>query len=95
MTTLTNTASELQTVIDDAEESIMNWKTKIWALGNGIRALDKEVAQATTNRQDEHQELVASPAAEKATVEILRMAKHRVNKLYNMSLYEPLKISSS
>merc|ERR1719191_573214 len=86
---LLNTASDLQTAIDDAEESIMNLKVEIEALDDGIRALDKEVAQATTNRQEEHEEFVASSAANKATIDILKMAKNRMNKFYNPSQYEP------
>ena len=32
----------------------MKFKTEIEALDDGFRALDNEVAQATTNRKDEH-----------------------------------------
>ena len=67
----------------------MKFKTEIEALDDGVRALDNEVAQATTNRQDEHQEFVASSAADKAIVEILKMAKNRMSKFYHPSLYEP------
>jgi len=86
---LLNTASDLQTAIDDASESISNLKVEIETLDDGIRALDKEVATATANRQEEHEEFVASTAANKATVDILKFAKNRLNKFYNPSQYEP------
>jgi chromosome segregation ATPase len=86
---LQNTASDLQTAIDDATESISNLKVEIEALDDGIRALDKEVATATETRQEEHEEFVESTAANKATVDILKFAKNRLNKFYNPSQYEP------
>ena len=49
-------ASDLETAIDDETESIATLKTEIEALDDGIRALDKEVADATENRQSEHEE---------------------------------------
>jgi chromosome segregation ATPase len=81
--------SDLETAIDDAKESIMNLKTEIEALDDGIRALDKEVAEATENRTDEPEEFVSVSAANKATVDILKFAKNRLNKFYNPSQYQP------
>jgi chromosome segregation ATPase len=87
--TLTNEESDLETAIDDATESIGNLKAEIESLDDGIRALDKEVEEATETRKEEHEDYVASSAANKATVDILKFAKNRLNKFYNPSQYKP------
>ena len=43
--------SDLETAIEDVQESIANLKTEIEALHDGTRALDKEVAEASETRQ--------------------------------------------
>lgn len=81
--------SDLETVIEDAKESIGNLKVEIEALDDGIRALDKEVAEATETRQKEHEDFSESFAANSAAVDLLKFAKNRLNKFYNPSLYKP------
>merc|ERR1719353_1604540 len=81
--------SDLETAIEDEKESIATLKTEIEALDDGIRALDKEVEEATETRKEEHEDYVASSAANKATVDILKFAKNRLNKFYNPSQYKP------
>merc|ERR1719224_438920 len=61
---LANDVSDLETAIDDETESIGTLKTEIEALDDGIRALDKEVADATENRKEEHDEYKAPPKRE-------------------------------
>merc|ERR550514_2274527 len=72
---LQNKVSDLETAIDDASESITNLKAEIEALDDGIRALDKEVVEATY-------------AANAAAVDLLGFAKNRLNKFYNPSQYK-------
>merc|ERR1740138_943559 len=86
---LQNKVSDLETAIDDASESITNLKAEIEALDDGIRALDKEVADATENRQAEHEEFKATYASNAAAVDLLKFAKNRLNKFYNPSQYKP------
>jgi len=81
-------ASDLETAIDDESESIATLKTEIEALDDGIRALDKEVADATENRQSEHEEFKATYASNTAAVDLLKFAKNRLNKFYNPSQYQ-------
>merc|ERR1719174_2371831 len=81
--------SDLETAIDDETEAIGTLKTEIEALDDGIRALDKEVAEATENRQAEHEEFKATYAANTAAVDLLKFAKNRLNKFYNPSQYKP------
>merc|ERR1719443_311537 len=85
---LQNKVSDLETAIDDATESITNLKAEIEALDDGIRALDKEVAEATENRKEEHDDFEATYAANAAAVDLLGFAKNRLNKFYNPSQYK-------
>jgi len=80
--------ADLETSIEDAKESITNLKTEIEALDDGIRALDKEVAEATETRQKEHEDFVETLAANTAAVDLLKFAKNRLNKFYNPSQYK-------
>jgi septal ring factor EnvC (AmiA/AmiB activator) len=80
--------ADLETAIEDATESIANLKTEIEALDDGIRALDKEVAEATETRQKEHEDFVETLAANTAAVDLLKFAKNRLNKFYNPSQYK-------
>merc|ERR1719163_1975313 len=86
---LQNEISDLETAIDSAKESIMTLKTEIEALDDGIRALDKEVAEYTEQRKEDHDDFVATLAANTAAVDILKFAKNRLNKFYNPKLYKP------
>merc|ERR1719240_1509467 len=86
---LAQDVSDLETAIDDETEAIGTLKTEIEALDDGIRALDKEVAEATENRQSEHEEFKATYAANTAAVDLLKFAKNRLNKFYNPSQYKP------
>jgi chromosome segregation ATPase len=81
--------SDIETAIDDETESIGTLKTEIEALDDGIKALDKEVAEATENRQSEHEEFKATYASNTAAVDLLKFAKNRLNKFYNPSQYKP------
>jgi len=81
--------SDLETAIDDASESITNLKAEIEALDDGIKALDKEVGDATGTRKEENEDFKATYAANTAAVDILKFAKNRLNKFYNPKLYKP------
>merc|ERR1719399_396544 len=85
---LQNKVSDLETAIDDASESITNLKAEIEALDDGIRALDKEVEEATEQRKEEHEDYEATSAANAAAVDLLKFAKNRLNKFYNPSQYK-------
>merc|ERR1719163_235570 len=62
---------------------------EIAALGNGIKQLDKDVAEATETRKEEHEDFVEGMAANSAAKDILGIAKNRLNKFYNPKLYKP------
>merc|ERR1719453_2565346 len=71
--------SKLEKSIDDAKEGITALTGEIEALGDGIKALDKAVKEATEQRQEENS----------AAKDLLAFAKNRLNKFYNPKLYVP------
>jgi len=79
--------ADLETAIEDAKESISTLKVEIEALDDGIKALDKEVADATETRKEEHEDFVETLSGNTAAVDLLNFAKNRLNKFYNPSQY--------
>merc|ERR1712224_1165017 len=59
----------------------------IAALEDGIKALDKQVAEATADRKEEHEENVETLANDNAAKELIGVAKNRLNRFYNPKLY--------
>jgi len=80
--------SDLEKAIADGEESISTLKSEIAALQDGIKKLDKSVADATATRKEEHDDFVATLAANTAAKDLLGFAKNRLNKFYNPKLYK-------
>jgi len=85
---LTKSISDLESAIAESEEGITTTKGEIEALSDGIRALDKSVAEATEQRKEENEEYTALMAGNTAAVELLAFAKNRLNKFYNPKLYK-------
>mmetsp|Transcript_104817 Transcript_104817/g.181121 ORF Transcript_104817/g.181121 Transcript_104817/m.181121 type:complete len:698 (+) Transcript_104817:101-2194(+) len=85
---LEHSISSLETVIADLEETIATAASDIEALVAGIASLDKSVAEATEQRQAEHEEFVELMASDSAAKELLDFAKNRLNKFYNPTLYK-------
>jgi chromosome segregation ATPase len=73
--------SELDEVIETADSEIS-------ALKAGIASLDTSVAEATDMRKKEHAEFSSSASANQAALELLDMAKNRMNKFYNPTMYK-------
>merc|ERR1712224_383220 len=55
---------------------------------DGIKKLDKAVAEATATRKEEHEDYVETLAANTAAKDLLAFAKNRLNKFYNPKLYK-------
>jgi chromosome segregation ATPase len=85
---LEHTISDAETAIAAAEEGIATATDEIAALEAGIKALDKSVAEATEQRQNEHSEYKSLMASDSAAKELLGFAKNRLNKFYNKALYK-------
>jgi chromosome segregation ATPase len=81
--------SDSEAAIADAEEGISTLKSEIKALNKGIKDLDKSVAEATEQRQKENSEYTELMSSNTAAVDILGMAKNRLQKFYNPALYVP------
>jgi len=77
------------TEIADAQEGIATAAAEIKSLNQQIKALDKSVAEATEQRQEEHEDFKALMASNGAAKELLGFAKNRLNKFYNPKLYKP------
>jgi len=80
--------SQLNTLIEDTTAAIGTLTEEIAALEQGIKDLDKQVAEATEARKEAHATYVEELAANKAADELLAIAKNRLNKFYNPKLYK-------
>merc|ERR1719465_56325 len=80
--------ADLGKAIEETKESIATLTDEIAALTKGIKDLDKSVAEATENRKEDHEDYVTNMAANTAAVELLGMAKNRMNKFYNPKQYK-------
>jgi len=86
---LDNTIEDLDKAIATENDNIARLGEEISALIAGIKALDKEVADATANRKAENSEYKATMAANGAAKELIGLAKNRMNQFYNPDLYTP------
>merc|ERR1719487_2444760 len=79
---------DLSAAIDSQRDAIETTAAEIEALKKGLEELDKDVAEATEQRKDEHADYIDEAAANQAALELLGMAKNRLNKFYNPTLYK-------
>merc|ERR1719313_2475198 len=80
--------ADLDTDIAEKEDAIASVASEIKALQTGIADLDKSVAQATEQRKEEHAEYTATMTSNSAVVELIGMAKNRLNKFYAPDQYK-------
>jgi len=85
---LERSISDLEKVIEEDKEMVTTLTQEIKDLEDGIVKLDREVASATMQRKAEHEDFVATLAANQAAVGLIEMAKNRMNKFYNPKLYK-------
>jgi len=83
------TASDEEAALANAEESIATLKDELKALAAGIVELDKSVAQATEQRQQENADFIELQTLDNQAKELLGLAKNRLNKFYQSKLYVP------
>merc|ERR1719157_501300 len=86
---LENTIQDLEKAIATDKDNIVRLGEEISALIAGIKALDKEVSDATANRKAENSEYKATMAADGAAKELIGLAKNRMAQFYNPALYTP------
>jgi septal ring factor EnvC (AmiA/AmiB activator) len=85
---LESTISDLEKSIEDTKEEIATLTDEIAALHQGIEDLDKAVKEATEVRKEEHEDYVTLMTNNGAAVELIKMAKNRMNKFYNPKMYK-------
>ena len=71
----------------DGKEEIVTLTDDIAALTKGLAALDKQVEEAMVNRKEENEDYQSLMANNDAALEIIGMAKNRLNKFYNPAMY--------
>jgi hypothetical protein len=81
-------SADLEKAMDEAKEAIATLTEEIDALTKGIKELDKQVAEATEIRQEEHKEYTETMAADNAAKELIGVAKNRLAKFYTPKLYK-------
>jgi len=80
--------SDLEKALDDARGQIATLTDEIAALEKGIQKLDKEVADATELRKQEHKDNEETVANDSAAKQLLEIAKNRLAKFYTPKLYK-------
>jgi len=85
---LKGTVADISADIEKQEDVVASLASEIAALQKGIEDLDKSVVEATAQRKDEHAEYTATAASNQAALELIGMAKNRMNKFYQPSLYK-------
>mmetsp|Transcript_81986 Transcript_81986/g.219349 ORF Transcript_81986/g.219349 Transcript_81986/m.219349 type:complete len:772 (+) Transcript_81986:90-2405(+) len=78
----------LDTRIEKDEETITTLKAEIKELEKGIKALDKAVEEATEQRKADHEAYVNEAAQNNAALDLLGMAKNRLQKFYSPEQYK-------
>jgi len=86
---LGKTIEDLEKTIADKEESLKTLASDIDTLADGIKALDRDVEEATEIRKKENAEFNELMAADTAAKDLIGVAKNRLNKFYNPKLYKP------
>jgi len=86
---VTETAiSDLEKELEDTKEEVATLTDEIAALQQGIKDLDKQVEEATVNRKEENEDYTSLLASNTAAIELIGMAKNRMQKFYNPSMYK-------
>merc|ERR1719473_2656079 len=78
-----------ESALADLELAPTQLKEEIDGLGDGIRELDKSVAEATAQRKEEADDYAPLMANNAAAKDLINFAKNRLNKFYNPKLYKP------
>jgi len=84
---LETTISDLEKSLADGKEEIATLTDEIAALTAGLAVLDKQVEVAMVNRREENEDYQSLMANNGAALEIVGMAKNRMNKFYNPAMY--------
>jgi len=81
-------SADATTAIMDAKETLATLIEEIKNLQAAVKELDANVADATSQRQEENSLYKQTLAENTAAKALIEMAKNRMNKFYNPSLYK-------
>jgi len=84
---LTRKVADAETAIMDSKETLATLVEEIKTTQATIQGSDKSVAEATAQRQEENAAFKQMKTETTAAIELIGMAKNRMNKFYNPSLY--------
>jgi hypothetical protein len=82
------TVSDLAKAVADGKEGVATLAEELENLAAGIKALDKQVSEATEQRKEEHADSVEVLTNDNAAKELIGFAKNRLNKFYNPKMYK-------
>merc|ERR550514_1700163 len=82
------TVKDLTAKLEDVKEELGTVTDELKALADGIAALDKSVVMATAQRKEENAEYTEMSSANNAAIQLVEMAKNRMNKFYNPKMYK-------
>jgi len=85
---LQGSVADLEADIASKQDEIATTASEIAAIQKGTNDLDKSVVQATEQRKAEHAEYTSTSASNQAALELIGMAKNRMNKFYAPSQYK-------
>jgi len=80
--------SDLSKAVADAKEGVATLAEELESLAAGIKALDKQVAEGTEQRKEEHADSTETLTSDNAAKELIGFAKNRMNKFYNPKMYK-------
>merc|ERR1719411_828164 len=83
--------SDEEGAIAAAKDGIATLTEEMDALVAGIKDLDKSVAEATAQREEEHADYKDLMASDSAAKELIGIAKNRLNKFYNPKMFKSAK----
>merc|ERR1719188_737228 len=81
-------AADLEKAIDEAKGQVATLTDEIDQLTADIKQLDKDVAEATEVRKQEHADNTETVANDSAAKQLLEIAKNRLAKFYTPKLYK-------
>jgi len=85
---LAREVSDLSKLISDQKAQADTFAEEIAGLEDSIKKLDAEVADRTHQRKINHEEFVEELASNQGAIQLLEMAKNRMNKFYNPKMYK-------
>jgi chromosome segregation ATPase len=92
---LVQQGKDAEAAIADAKETVATLESEIAALEAGLKELDESVDSATTQRKKENTAWKELQASNTAAMDLIEMAKNRLQKFYNPKLAKFLQVQKS